>query len=172
MANLQANLRSQSATALEQPERFLQSVNQLFYQNTTDSSYATLVFAAYDDASCRLRYVNCGHYPGLVFRSNHALERLDSTSTVLGLFPRWECSVCETKLFPGDTLALYTDGVTDAFNESGEEFGEQRLIDVLWEHGELAPQQMLDAVVQEIRQFSPHEQHDDITMIIAKCRAE
>jgi len=62
--------------------------------------------------------------------------------------------------------------VTDAFNESGEEFGEQRLIDVLWEHGELAPQQMLDAVVQEIRQFSPHEQHDDITMIIAKCRAE
>src|SRR5437868_5032466 len=131
MANLQANLRSQSAIALDQPERFLQSVNQLFYENTTDNCYATLVFVEYDDASCRLRYVNCGHYPGLLFRSNHALERLDSTSTVVGLFPQWECSVRETKLFPGDTLALYTDGVTDAFNESGEEFGEQRLIDVL-----------------------------------------
>jgi serine phosphatase RsbU (regulator of sigma subunit) len=49
---------------------------------------------------------------------------------------------------------------------------EERLIDVLWKHGELAPQQMLDAVVCEIRQFSPHEQHGDITMIIAKCRGE
>jgi len=52
------------------------------------SADGTSVFAAYDNASCRLRYVNCGHYPGLLFRSNHALGRLDSTSTVLGLFPQ------------------------------------------------------------------------------------
>src|SRR5581483_5101714 len=63
MANLQANLRSQSAVASEQPQVFLKSVNQLFWANTTDSSYATLVFAEYDDSSRRVRYANCGHYP-------------------------------------------------------------------------------------------------------------
>jgi serine phosphatase RsbU (regulator of sigma subunit) len=128
------------------------------------------VFAEYDDASRRVRYANCGHYPGLLFRRDHTLERLNSTSTVLGLFPEWDCSLEECQLFPGDTLALYTDGVTESFNEAGEEFGEQRLIEAMWRHRELSPQSMLAAVVDEIRQFSPAEQHDDITLIVAKCR--
>ena len=68
MANLQANLRSQFATALEQPGRFLRSVNQLFYENTSDSAYATLFFAEYDNASRRLRYANCGHHSALLLR--------------------------------------------------------------------------------------------------------
>jgi serine phosphatase RsbU (regulator of sigma subunit) len=164
-------LRSQSAIALEQPQRFLRSVNQLFYENTADSCYATLVFAEYDDVSRHLRYTNCGHYPGLLFRSHGRLERLDSTATVLGLFTEWECAIAGTQLFPGDTLVLYTDGVTDSFNDAGEEFGEQRLIDAVWEHRQLSPSHMLNAIVDEVRQFSPREQHDDITLIIGKCRA-
>src|SRR5260370_21569523 len=162
MANLQANLRSQSAIALEHPQQFLRSVNQLFYENTTDSSYATLVFAEYDDASGRVRYANCGHYPGLLFRRDRTLERLDSTSTVLGLFAEWDCLLNESQLFPGDTLALYTDGATDSFNEAGEDFGEQRLIEALWKHRELSPQPMLAASVGEMRQFMRDAQHDAI----------
>lgn len=171
MANLQANLRSQSASALEHPERFLRSVNQLFYENTADSCYATLIFAEYDDASRRMRYANCGHYPGLLFCQNGTLKRLDSTSTVVGLFAEWDCSFAECQLSPGDTLALYTDGVSDTFNDSGEEFGEQRLIEALQKHQSLAPDGMLHAILDEVHQFSPHGQHDDITMIVAKCRA-
>jgi serine phosphatase RsbU (regulator of sigma subunit) len=172
MANLQANLRSQSAIALDQPERFLRSVNQLFYENTTDSAYATLFFAQYDDKARRLRYANCGHYAPLLLRSDDSLERLDSTCTVLGLFTEWDCLTKESQLFPGDTLALYTDGITDSFNEAGEEFGEQHLIEALRRHRELSPRLMLTAIVEEVRQFSPHEQHDDITLIVAKCRAD
>jgi serine phosphatase RsbU (regulator of sigma subunit)/uncharacterized glyoxalase superfamily protein PhnB len=171
MANLQANLRSQSAVALEHPQQFLRSVNQLFHENTTDSSYATLVFAEYDDASRRVRYANCGHYSPLLFRSDCTLERLDSTATVLGLFKEWDCSLNESQLSPGDMLALYTDGVSDSFNEAGEEFGEHHLIEAMWKYRELSPQQILAAIVDEIRQFSPHEQHDDITMIVAKCHS-
>src|SRR5207248_5979412 len=81
MANLQANLRSQCAIALDEPQRFLRSVNRLFYENTIDSAYATLLFAEYDDKSRRLRYVNCGHLCGLLFRGGDGLERLDSTCT-------------------------------------------------------------------------------------------
>src|SRR5213079_2177109 len=70
MANLQANLRSQCAVAVDQPQRLLESVNQLFYGNTADSSYATLFFAEYDDNARRLRYANCGHLPALLLRSD------------------------------------------------------------------------------------------------------
>src|SRR5271168_2395903 len=68
MANLQANLRSQCIIAVEGPQPMLRSVNQLFYDNTADSSYATLFFAEYDDRARHMRYVNCGHLPGLVLR--------------------------------------------------------------------------------------------------------
>src|SRR5205807_1044635 len=98
MANLQANLRSQCATALEQPERFLCSVNRLFYENTADSAYATLFFAEYDDRERRLRYANCGHLSGFVLCSDDRLERLESTCTVLGLFPEWQCVIDERGL--------------------------------------------------------------------------
>lgn len=170
MANLQANLRSQCAVALEQPQRFLQSVNQLFYENTTESAYATLFFAEYDDQLRRLRYANCGHLSGLLLRGDSTLERLDSTCTILGIFPVWDCSIAELQLFPGDTLALYTDGITESFNDAGEEFGEQRLIETLRGHREMPSQGLLESIVDTVRRFSPREQYDDITLIVAKCR--
>ncbi|HMK28237.1 MAG TPA: SpoIIE family protein phosphatase [Terriglobales bacterium] len=168
MANLQANLRSQSAIALEQPQRFLRSVNQLFCENTTDSAYATLFFAEYDDQARGLLYANCGHHSAFLLRDSK-LEKLESTCTVLGLFREWDCSIEERQLFPGDILALYTDGVTEAFNDAGEEFGEQRLIEALRRNREQSPRALLARIVEEVRQFSPREQSDDITLIVAKC---
>jgi len=171
MANLQANLRSQCAMALDQPRRFLQSVNQLFFENTTESTYATLLFAEYNDQTGLLRYANCGHLCALLLRPDGACERLDSTATVLGLFREWDCSIGEYRLHPGDTLALYTDGVTETMTEAGEEFGEHGLIDALQRHRALSPLAMLRSIVDEVQQFSPLEQHDDITLIVAKCRS-
>lgn len=170
MANFQANLRSQSAIAADHPERFLESVNQLFYSNSVDSSYATIFFAEYDDGARRLRYANCGHYSALLLRHDGTLERLDSTCTVLGLFQEWTCSIAERDLFPGDGLVLYTDGVTESLNASGEEFGEDRLIAALRKHRDLSSELLIRAIVDDVRGFSSREQHDDITLIVAKCR--
>src|SRR5882672_5810569 len=156
--------------ARDDPQRLLRSVNQLFYDNTGDSSYATLFFAEYDDRVQRVRYVNCGHLCGLLLRGNDSLERLGSTCTVLGLFKEWDCTIGECQLRCGDSVALYTDGVTESFNSTGEEFGEQRLTEALRRHRELSAQDLLGAIVDEIRQFSPGEQYDDITLIVAKCR--
>ncbi|MBV9625579.1 MAG: SpoIIE family protein phosphatase [Acidobacteria bacterium] len=169
MANLQANLRSQYATAREQPRQFLESVNRLFYQNTVETAYATLFFGDYDDQMHRLRYANCGHYCGLLLRANGQLDRLDSTGTVLGLFDEWKCDFAERQLHPGDTLVLYTDGVTESFDACGQEFGEDRLVDALRRHLSLPSEELLARVMDEVRAFSPHEQHDDITLIAAKC---
>jgi serine phosphatase RsbU (regulator of sigma subunit) len=169
MANLQANLRSQCAIALDQPQQFLQSVNKLFHQNTTANSYATLFFGEFDDTTQRLRYVNCGHLAGLVLRSDDTLERLESTCTVLGLFDDWKCSIAEYQFYPGDTLMLYTDGLTETFNEAGEEFGEYGLTESLRRYRKMSPNGMMRAILGDVQNFSHLEQHDDITLLIAKC---
>src|SRR5678815_2445994 len=161
MANLQANLRSQCAMAVDNLDRLMQSVNQLFYENSTENAYATLFFAEYDDKAQRVRYANCGHLCGLVLHDDETIERLDSTSTVLGLFKEWDCSLAECQLFAGDTLALYTDGMTEAFDEEGCEFGEERLATALCRNKTLPAPALLGAVLQEVQRFSPQEQHDD-----------
>jgi serine phosphatase RsbU (regulator of sigma subunit)/catechol 2,3-dioxygenase-like lactoylglutathione lyase family enzyme len=172
MANLQANLRSQCAIAVDQPQRVLCAVNQLFCDNTLDGAFATLFFAEYDDNACRLRYANCGHLPALVLHSDKTVERLGATATVLGVFRKWDCEIAECQLAPGDTLALYTDGITESRNPAEEEFGEERLLKALRARISSSSQQLLDAVVAEVQAFNPHEQHDDITLIVARHRGE
>ncbi|HEY7402878.1 MAG TPA: SpoIIE family protein phosphatase [Candidatus Angelobacter sp.] len=171
MANLQANLRSQCAMALDEPQRLLRSVNQLFYDNTADNAYATLFFAEYDDRTQRLRYINCGHLPALLVKPDGEVVRLESTCTVLGLFNEWDCAIRESWLAPGDTLAIYTDGITEAFGATEEEFGEERLVACLRRYREMAARDLLTAVVDEVKHFHPGEQHDDITLIVARGRA-
>lgn len=179
MANLQAHLRNLCTTyssrpytplAIGQPMRLLQAVNRLFCENTSDRAFATLLFAEYDDATRRLRYANCGHLPALLLRHDDTLERLNPTSTVVGLFKQWDCSLGENELRAGDTLVFYTDGVTESFNEEREQFGEERLVAAMRRHRELPSSALLRSLVEEVRQFSPHRQHDDITVIAAKCR--
>lgn len=170
MSNLQANFRIQCGLSPVQLQHLLRSVNEVFRKNTSDSAYATLFLAEYDDTSRRLRYANCGHLPALLLRADNTVERLESTGTVLGLFQQWDCEVEERSLNPGDSFAVYTDGVTESFDGSGEEFGEERLIAALRRHRNLSPQDLISAVVDEVRQFSAHEQYDDITLIVAKCR--
>jgi serine phosphatase RsbU (regulator of sigma subunit) len=171
MANLQANLRSQSATAVDHPEQLLRSVNRLFYENTAENAYATLFYAEFDDRTCRLRYANCGHPPGLVVQSNGTITRLSSTATVLGLFPEWPCRTGELQLHPGDLFAIYTDGVTEALNTRDEEFGEERLLEVMTRARDLSARGIVTAVFEEVRRFSGDQQRDDVTLIVARCRS-
>jgi serine phosphatase RsbU (regulator of sigma subunit)/predicted enzyme related to lactoylglutathione lyase len=179
MASLQAHFHNQCASywnrpftpfALEQPERFLRSVNQLFYENTAEGAYATLFFAEYDDKSRRLRYANCGHLCGILQRNDGNLEKLNSTSTVMGMFKEWTCPIRDVQLSPRDMLVLYTDGATEACNQTGEEFGEARLVESLRRNRERCPQDLLAAVIADVRHFSAEHQHDDITLVVCKGR--
>jgi len=179
MANLQAHLRNLCTTysgrpftpfAMEQPQRFLHTVNRLFYENTVESAFATLFFAEYDDSCRRLRYANCGHLPALVVRDNGEVERLDPTCTVIGVFKEWECQVGERQLCKGDTVVLYTDGITESFNEAGEEFGESRLTEALRRQHRSASQALIRSVLDGVQQFSGQRQSDDLTLIVARCR--
>ncbi len=181
MANLQANLRSQYAMAVDDLPRLLTSVNRLFYESTGDASYATLFFADYDDSTGKLRYANCGHLPALLLpgspRSQPPVsppptKRLSATSTVMGLFDAWQCEIAEIEPAGGDTLVLYTDGVTEASNREGEEFGESRLVQAVASRTHLPLESLLEGVIASVQEFSGgSEQQDDITLVIARRRS-
>jgi serine phosphatase RsbU (regulator of sigma subunit) len=184
MANLQANLRSQFATLAGFKEYFplaaddfrhlLKSVNRLFHHNSGDSSYATLFFGNYNDATRRLSYVNCGHPAPLLLRGDgdqFIVERLDSTSTVIGLFSDFECHVVEKQLAAGDILIVYSDGVTEATNTNGDEFGEHGLLEIARAHRHLSMPLLVEKLVEAATRFSHPEQADDITVVAARCLA-
>jgi serine phosphatase RsbU (regulator of sigma subunit) len=169
MASLQASLRSQCALALDDIGSLLRSVNRAFCENTHGASYATLFFAEYSDEDQRVRYANCGHPAPLLLHADNSVERLGSTATVLGLWEDWDCSLGDLQLVAGDTLVLYTDGITEAMNEEGEEFGEHRLIELLRRHSHLPASDLLRSIVNGVRRFAGKEFQDDITLVAASC---
>ena len=173
MANLQANLRGQYALALEDIPKLLRSVNRLFFKNTESANYATTFFAVYDDQTRKLRYVNCGHNPPILLRAGGDIERLNATATVLGLFEEWDCNVVESAVAQGDVLVIYTDGVSEAGESdtgNSEEFGEDRLIAAIRKYQRRSAAEVLDSILDEVQKFSPDEQADDMTLIVARGR--
>jgi sigma-B regulation protein RsbU (phosphoserine phosphatase) len=171
MANLQASLRSHCAAGLDDLASTMRQVNQLLYESTAPQHFATLFLAEYSDARLHLRYVNCGHNPPILLRKNGVLERLQATACVLGAFPQWQCDVAEVDLTPGDLLAVFTDGVTEATNAAGEEFGEERLIAAIRSNANESAKGVLDGVRRMVEQFSGRDQADDLTLIVARMTA-
>ena len=168
MANLQAHLRSQSAIVNHDFSQTLERVNRLFFESTESAKYATLFIGVYEDETRRLRYVNCGHNPPVLLRGEQ-VEHLCSTATVLGMFEEWQCEVAETVVGPGDILVVCTDGVFEAANPAGDEFGEAGLVSVLQACRQQKADVLLQSVIEAVQKFAPGEQADDITLIVAKA---
>jgi serine phosphatase RsbU (regulator of sigma subunit) len=146
----------------------LRSVNQLLHRHSESSRYATLFLGLYDDADRRLLYVNCGHGAPMVLRENGGLERLPPTAPVLGVFEDWDCEERELQLESGDLLAVFSDGITEAFSGAGAEFGEQRLIEILRGRRQLSLASLVDVVIDRVADFSGSEQTDDQTLVVAR----
>jgi Stage II sporulation protein E (SpoIIE) len=168
MANLQGSLHGQPGIRSKDLPRLLSSLNQHFYRHSEKNVYVTGFFACYSDDTRQLQYVNCGHNPPLLLHRDDAVERLNPTATVLGLFCDWECSVGEAQLEAGDVLSIYTDGVTEATGASGEEFGETRLLEALRQHRGRGAASLLRHVEQAVEQFSSGQQEDDLTLVVAE----
>ena len=169
MANLQATLRSQYAAARDDPASLLRRANRLFFASTPGNRYATLFLAEFDRANGELRYVNCGHVPPVLARSNGAVETLAPTATVIGLFEAWDGQSGVTVLEPGDTLVVCSDGVTEALSGDEEEFGEDRLRDAVAAHHGLPVAELLATLQTSVQQFAGAVQSDDLTLLVARA---
>lgn len=169
MANLHAHVRSQAASAPQDPLRVLRQVNRMLIESWPDGHFATLFLGVYNDASRRLVYINCGHNPPLCLRAGGAIERLHATATVLGVFEDWTCELGRLPLLPGDRLVMYSDGVTEAFR-NGRPFGEEGLIDALRRDPDATPNETIGALLESVRAFSAGELADDVTLLVARAR--
>lgn len=128
-----------------------------------------MFFGVYNDSCRKLRYANCGHVPPVILRADGSIQRLTSTATVVGLFPKWESPIEEVRLHSGDLLTVCSDGVTEAPNAEGEEYGEVRLAELIQRNRDLPVNKLLAAIQASVQEFSGATQADDITLIVARC---
>lgn len=146
-------------------------MNHVLYQSTSAAKYATFFYARLDRRTGRLRYVNAGHNPPYLMRRDFgALEiiELRTGGTVLGLFPESEYEEGEIQLRAGDLLVAFTDGVPEALNAAGEEFGEERLKVVMQNAAGKPAPDVSSQLSQAVRDWiGSAEQHDDLTFVIA-----
>lgn len=171
MANLQAAIRALVPLDLTLSE-FTGRVNDLMCRNTGGNKFVTLFWGILDPRSLTLRYVNAGHNYPMLIRATGAVERLERGGMILGIMktnlPYEEGTV---RLFPGDLLALFTDGVSEAMSRESVEYGEERLESVLRHSVGLTAEAVLAAVHDDVlRHAKGASQSDDITMMVIRPR--
>jgi sigma-B regulation protein RsbU (phosphoserine phosphatase) len=170
MAHLRASFRSQPASAFDRPAALLAGVHRLFWESTPAEQYATLVYAEYNRASRQLQYVNCGHLPPVLLRAEGGVERLPATSSVFGLLPEWTGEVAVTRFEPGDTLWLFSDGITEASTADGAEFGDSRLLELLFHLRNSELESAIDRVLSATGAFGDSRYADDRTVLAARVQ--
>jgi len=167
MSNLQALLRVLVNTERE-PGEICRRLNLHFHEVTDSSKYATFFFAEWRPCDGRLRYVNAGHNAPLMFAKDKSF-RLEQGGMPLGMFPSTLFVTGEVHLVPGDTLVLYSDGITEAGSKAGEEFGEQRLESIVREHCSQPVNEIQRSILENVRQWAGNALDDDMTLVLVRA---
>jgi len=147
-------------------------MNEFVYRSTPGSKYATFFYAQLTEQGRRLRYVNAGHNPPYLLRSGSSgIEELSVGGMVVGMFPDAPYEDATVALSPGDVLLAFTDGVPEAHNPENEEFGEERLKQLLRQTAHLAADEISARITAAMNDWiRDAEQYDDLTFIVMKVR--
>lgn len=168
MSSLHAAIHAQ-ATSNRPLAEMITSVNQYLAENTPSNRFVTLFIAELDPATGKLRYINAGHNPPLIGRSTGMIEQLSSGGFPLGILPSAEFEVGETHLGNGEVLIVYSDGVSEANNLQEEEFGLDRLTEVVRRNLTSSAAGIRDRVESALSSFTQTAPaNDDITLVIVK----
>ncbi len=165
MSNLQALVRS-LASAEQPPQRLCEQLNRAVCgSNLPDGGYITFFYGLFETASRRFVYTNAGHNPPLLVRRDGRTARLSEGGTVLGLFPEGFYEHGEARFSEGDRLLCFTDGVTEAANDIGELFGEERLLRLLVEQRKQSASELRETILGAVADFSGGSFEDDMTLV-------
>lgn len=168
MSSLHAAIHAQVAAKTSLHE-LVKSVNLYLAENTPPNRFVTLFIAELDPASGVLSYINAGHNPPLIGRADGNIQQLDSGGFPLGILPQAEYEVGQLRLDSGDTLVIYSDGVSEANNLKEEEFGVERLSQVISKNITASAAGMRDKVESALSAFTQNAPaNDDITLVIVK----
>jgi predicted permease len=182
MSVVQASLRSLTEMRNGSLADLAGKMNRLLHRSTGSNSYATFFYAQVDEDKRELRYVNAGHNPPMLFRgagwsANHFpfvastanVEELATGGTIIGMFAQAAYEEALIELRSGDVLMLFSDGVSEAHDPAEEEFGEERLKELLRKVAHLPVNDMAGAVMQELKNWMRDApQHDDLTFVLMK----
>ena len=173
MANLQAGLHVLRGSGLDLPEATAR-LNRLVCENTDAAKFITMVWALYDPAgphAGRLRYVNAGHNPPMLVRQSGEVDELKEGGLILGVLPDVSYTQGETRVEPGDLLVLFSDGVTEAPDADGEEYGEACLMRLLREHRAGSASEAVAAIRSDVSRFTGAAPLSDDRTVLALKRA-
>jgi sigma-B regulation protein RsbU (phosphoserine phosphatase) len=172
MSSLRAALRS-NVPHFESPAHVLTRINNLLFESTSPEKFATFFYGVLDTETHELVYANAGHNYPVVLHVDGATTELRDGGLILGAFPDVEYADGRLQLDPGEILFLYTDGVTEATNRGEDDFGEERLYEVLRRGQRLDPRQMVQSVLDEVKSFTAGaDPTDDVTMLIVRRHGE
>jgi phosphoserine phosphatase RsbU/P len=165
MSNLQATVRGLAAQNLP-PAALTERVNRFIGRNTASDRFITFFYAIFDPPTRRMVYTNAGHNAPIVIGRDGATNRLASGGPAMGISSRQDYEEASVNLAEGDRLILFTDGITEASDTSAEEFGEDRLIDILRESRALSAAKIQTSVLARVAQFSGDKFQDDATLVV------
>jgi phosphoserine phosphatase RsbU/P len=167
-ANVQSSLRTALLFAGSDRAAALEMVNRQLYGSSPASRYATLFFGTFDAATRMLHYVNAGHNPPMVIRPDESIVWLETGGAPVGLFPEWIYEEGSVQLEPGDLIVAYTDGVIEALDPAGSEWGTDGLqLAVTGREAESADE-IAEAVMKAMHKFSHGCQIDDATVAVMR----
>jgi sigma-B regulation protein RsbU (phosphoserine phosphatase) len=150
----------------------LAKVNRLLFETTAAERFVTAFYAVYDPRDRTLTWANAGHCPPLLLRQSSSITRLDSLTPPVGMFPAIRSAQRTRRLNPGDRLLIFSDGITEARNVFGEEFGDDRLGELLRDPRNLSAAHVCEAILAQVTQFARGcPQADDLTLIAARVSA-
>jgi len=166
MSNLQAAVRAFASDA-STPQQVATSVNRLLCRNIAVGKFVSFCYLVVDRARGALTFANAGHNPPLLIRRDGTVQRLMSGGMVLGVASDAQYDQRDVEIGPGDRLVLYTDGIVEAENAAGDDYGDTRLSREAAAHRALAPQELLDALFSGVSSFAAGQFADDATLIVA-----
>jgi serine phosphatase RsbU (regulator of sigma subunit) len=169
MANLQAAVKA-CAEGNVRPAALCRRVNRILCENCEPDRFVTLFCGVLDTTQRTLSYANAGHNAPLVVRANGSLLRLSDGGPVLGEFADWSAAPGAIELLSGDRIVLYTDGMTEATNSVGEEFGEERLSRFVCAHRALPAAELHARTLAEAARFAGGVFADDVTLLILAAK--
>jgi len=165
ISNVQSSLRTAALFTGNDVAAVLKAVNRQVYATSLADRYATLFHGVFDGATRTLRYVNAGHNPPMVVRRNGSIDWLESGGTPVGMFQDWTYEEEEVCLNPGDLVLAYTDGVIEAVDPAGEEWGIEGLRKAVAESNTQCADEIVHAIFTSMDEFSQGRQSDDATVV-------
>jgi sigma-B regulation protein RsbU (phosphoserine phosphatase) len=168
MANIQATLRDQ-AHAMPSAVECIRMTNNLMFQNTSPEKFVTLFYSVLDSKKHTLRYCSAGHEPAILLSGASEARRLSTGGILLGIMSDFPFEEKTVTLNVGDVLVIYSDGVSEAPNIDREQFGMERLEEVVRKHREKSAVQMQEAIHSAVRtHLGELQPADDMTLVIVK----